>query len=193
MDIYREAIDKFGEIYERAKKSEPANPNAMVLATADAEGRPTARTVLLKSFDTHGFVFFTNHESRKAHQLAGNPRAALNFYWKSLDEQISVEGSVSPVSHDEAEAYWETRPRESQIGAWASLQSRVLDQWKTLEQRVQEFNNKYRDAVPRPNWWSGFRVKPNRIEFWKAGAHRLHQRTLYENVGKGWEKHLLFP
>jgi len=194
MELYEEALQKFAEALGRAEKSEPSDPNAMTLSTASADGRPSGRMVLLKGFDAHGFVFFTNHESRKAQHLTSNPRAALTFHWKSLGEQIHIEGTVTPVSKLEADDYWKTRPRESQIGAWASLQSRMLDNRKTLEDRMAEFDKKYRKgAVPRPAWWSGFRVKPNRIEFWKAAPFRLHHRTLYESHGKGWEKHLLFP
>ncbi len=194
MDLYKEALQEFTTAFERAKKSEPSDANAMTLGTASADGRPSTRVVLLKGYDDHGFVFFTNHESRKAQHLAANPRASLSFHWKSLEEQVHIEGTVTPVSREEADEYWKTRPRESQIGAWASLQSRVLEHRKTLEDRVAEFEKKYANApVPRPNWWSGYRVKPNRIEFWKAAPHRLHYRTLYESHGKGWEKHLLFP
>lgn len=194
MDLYQEALDKFTDVFDRAQKNEPSNPNAMTLSTASADGRPSARMVLLKGFDKNGFVFFTNFESRKAQHLTANPRAALTFHWKSLDEQVHVEGSVTTVSSKEADAYWKTRPRDSQLGAWASLQSRPLDARNTLEARLAEFTKKYeKGAVPRPSWWSGFRVKPSRIEFWKAGEHRLHHRTAYENQGSGWTKHLLFP
>lgn len=194
MELYKEAIEKFSEVYKRAQACGLKEPSAMTLATAAPDGRPSARTVLLKGFDIHGFVFFTNHESRKGQQLAGNPRAALCFLWQPLEEQVLVEGSVSAVTNDEAESYWKTRPRESQLGAWASLQSRTLDGQKTLEDRFVEFEKKYaKGVIPRPKWWSGFRVMPNRIEFWKAAPFRLHQRTLYENQGSGWKKTLLFP
>lgn len=194
MDLYQEAIDLFTDAYTRAQTCGLKEPTAMTLATAAPDGRPSARTVLLKSFDKRGFVFFTNHDSRKGQHLAANPRAALCFYWQPLGEQAHVEGAVAPVDHDEADAYWKTRPRESQIGAWASLQSRPLDSRKTLEERYAEFEKKYaKGAVPRPTWWSGFRVIPNRIELWKAGVFRLHHRTVYENHGKGWTKTLLFP
>jgi pyridoxamine 5'-phosphate oxidase len=194
MDLYLEALDKFSEIYKRAQECGLKEPAAMTLATASPDGRPSARTVLLKGFDKHGFVFFTNHESRKAQQLAGNPRAALCFHWQPIEEQVIVEGSVTPVSHEEAEAYWKTRPRESQLGAWASLQSRPLEHRKTLEDRFADFEKKYaKGHVPRPTWWSGYRVMPNRIEFWKAAPFRLHFRTLYETHGNGWKKSLLFP
>ncbi|MCG3205614.1 MAG: Pyridoxine/pyridoxamine 5'-phosphate oxidase [Elusimicrobia bacterium] len=194
MDLYQEALQKFAEVFERAKLSEASDPNAMVVATASADGRPSSRTLLLKGFDSHGFVFYTNHESRKAQHLMANPRVSLTFYWKSLMEQVHIEGTVTAVTPEEADVYWKTRPRESQIGAWASLQSRVLDHRKTLEDRVEEFNKKYtHHEVPRPPWWSGFRVKPNRIEFWKGEAFRLHYRTLYESQGGAWKKHLLFP
>lgn len=194
MDLYSEAIEKFREAYARAQSCGLKEPTAMTLATATAEGRPSIRTVLLKGFDSHGFVFFTNHESRKGQQLAANPRAAICFHWPPLEEQVIVEGAVAPVSHDESEEYWATRPRESQIGAWASMQSRPLDSRKTLEERYAEFATKYKKGkVPRPAWWSGVRVVPNRIEFWKAAPFRLHHRTVYENHGKGWKKTLLYP
>src|SRR5262245_9833773 len=143
MDLYKEAIDKFTEIYARAQLCGLKEPTAMTLATSAPDGRPSVRTVLLKGFDRHGFVFFTNHDSRKGQHLSANPRAALCFHWQPLEEQIIIEGSVSPVTHDEAEAYWKTRARESQIGAWASLQSRTLDNRKTLENRYEEFEKKY--------------------------------------------------
>ena len=194
MDLYQEAIDKFAEVYQRAQTCGLKEPTAMTLATSAPDGRPAARTVLLKGFDKHGFVFFTNHDSRKGQHLSANPRAALCFHWQPLEEQVLIEGSVSPVKHEEAEAYWKTRARESQLGAWASLQSRPLDNRKTLEERYAEAEKKYaKGPVPRPAWWSGFRVLPNRIEFWKAGAHRLHHRTLYEKQTDGWKKNLLFP
>ena len=194
MELLKEAIEKFAEIYKQAQTCGVKDASAVTLATASMDGRPSARTVLLKGFDHHGFVFFTNHESRKGQHLHSNPRAALCFYWPPMDQQIHVEGSVSPVTHEEADAYWKTRPRESQIGAWASMQSSMLDSRSTLETRFSEFEQKYLNhPVPRPKWWSGYRVSPYRIEFWHAGAHRLHHRLLYEIQGSGWKKTLLFP
>ena len=194
MDIYLEAIEKFSEVYQRAQACGLKEPSAMTLATSSPDGRPSVRTVLLKGFDKHGFVFFTNHESRKAQQLTGNPQAALAFHWQPLEEQVLMEGTVTTVTAKEADAYWKTRPRESQLGAWASLQSRPLEHRKTLEDRFAEFEKKYaKGSVPRPAWWSGFRLMPSRIEFWKAAPFRLHHRTLYENQGKGWKRTLLFP
>jgi pyridoxamine 5'-phosphate oxidase len=194
MDLYKEALDAFTDAFEQAKKTEPADPNAMTLATADPNGRPHARVVLLKDFDERGFVFYTNTMSRKGQQLVANPHAALAFHWKSLERQVHIEGPVSMVTPAEADAYFATRPRISQIGAWASLQSQRLDQRKTLEERVVQFEKKYAGLdVPRPPHWSGFRVLPQRIEFWTAEPYRLHRRTVYEHVAGNWTKFLLYP
>jgi pyridoxamine 5'-phosphate oxidase len=194
MDLYKEALAAFADLFERAKKSEPAEPNAMTLATAGLDARPHARVVLLKEFDARGFVFYTNTTSRKGQQLSENPHAALAFYWKSLERQVHIEGSVTPVTPEEADAYWSTRARVSQIGGWASLQSEKLDERRTLEKRVRHFEKMYEGkSVPRPPHWSGFRVAPERIELWKAEPHRLHQRTVYERAPSGWTKFLLYP
>jgi pyridoxamine 5'-phosphate oxidase len=194
MDLYKEALKTFAEQFEEAKKSEPSDANAMTLSTASPTGTPHARVVLLKDFDHHGFVFYTNTTSHKGQQLAANPQAALTFYWKSLVRQVHIEGTVLTVTSAEADAYWATRPRVSQIGAWASLQSQKLDQRTTLLERVTQFDKKFHGAaVPRPPHWSGYRVFPQRIEFWRAEEFRLHHRTVYEHTPAGWTSFLLYP
>ena len=194
MDLYSEALQRFDELFHRAATVGLAEPTAMTVATADGHGLPSARTILLKAYDVRGFVFFTNQLSRKGRQLAENPRAALCFFWQPLMEQVQIEGSVTEVTPEEADAYWLTRPRESQIGAWASAQSRPLDGRATLESRFAQYAQRFAEtAVPRPPHWSGYRVEPRRIEFWKSGAHRLHERVCYEQVGEGWTVTLLNP
>ncbi|NIR28269.1 MAG: pyridoxamine 5'-phosphate oxidase [Gammaproteobacteria bacterium] len=192
--LYREALERFHALHQRALRTDLREPTAVTLATADAEGRPSARTVLLKGFDEQGFVFYTNLSSRKGHHLGENPRAALCFFWQPLFEQVLVEGRVEEVDHEEADAYWATRPREAQIGAWASHQSEPLDRRETLEQRVAQYRQKFKGrAVPRPPHWSGFRVIPDRMEFWKARDYRLHDRVCYRVVDGEWTVTLLNP
>jgi pyridoxamine 5'-phosphate oxidase len=177
-----------------AEKSEPNDPNAMALATADAEGRPSVRMVLLKSADEGGFVFFTNLESRKGTELQANPHAALCLHWKSLRRQIRAEGRIERVSDQDADTYFATRARASQIGAWASQQSRPLEGRFQLEKRVGEFAAKFGlGKVPRPPHWSGFRLVPERIEFWHDRPFRLHDRFNYRRVDGIWRLEHLYP
>ena len=186
----------FAEWLAEAAKSEPADPNAMTLATVDAQGLPDARTVLLKDFDEAGLVFYTNLESAKGHELAANPRAALLFHWKSLRRQVRVRGTVSGVSDAEADAYFATRAKDSQIGAWASAQSQPLPEPHALEKAVAAYALKFAlGKPPRPPHWSGFRVEPLAIEFWRAGRFRLHRRTLFNRPAPGaaWAVTALFP
>jgi len=185
----------FEEWLAEAQLSEPNDPAAMALATADAAGRPSVRMVLLKGNDERGFVFYTNQRSRKGAELAANPRAALLFHWKSLRRQVRVEGPVEPVSDAEADAYFATRARDSQLGAWASDQSQPLDARETFEARYQKVRARYEGRdVPRPPHWSGYRVVPERIEFWNDRAHRLHERRLFTRLeGGGWSEGLLYP
>lgn len=184
----------FADWFAEAGNKEPNDPNAMVLATVDSEGMPSLRMVLLKGFDEAGLVFYTNLESRKGTQLLANPKTALLFHWKSLRRQVRVEGIASPVSGEEADAYFASRPRQSQIGAWASDQSRPLQARFELEKRVAKFAAKYAiGKVPRPAHWSGFRIRPERIEFWQDGAFRLHDRLVYHRAPGGWRTERLFP
>ena len=186
-------FDLFEVWFAEASEVEPNDPNAMALATVDREGMPDARTVLMKGRDRRGFVFYTNLESAKGTALSANPRAALLFHWKSLRRQVRARGTVEPVNPNEADAYFASRPRGSRIGAWASQQSRPAADRAMLEQRVAEREAEFPDDVPRPPFWSGYRVVPQSFEFWQDGAFRLHDRFRYERSGEGWAVTRLFP
>jgi len=177
-----------------AEKSEPNDPNAMALATTTVAGAPSVRMVLLKGFDDAGFVFYTNAESRKGQELAANPQAALLFHWKSLRRQIRVEGAVTPVSEAESDQYFTSRARLSRLGAWASAQSRVMASRPEFLLKIAAVTAKYvgRD-VPRPEYWSGWRVRPDAIEFWQDMPFRLHDRVRYQRSGESWTHDRLYP
>jgi pyridoxamine 5'-phosphate oxidase len=169
-------------------------PDAMVLSTVDGDGQPSGRFVLLKAFDDRGFVFYTNLQSRKAQALRGNPRASLCAYWPALGKQVRIEGAVEPVSASEADAYFASRPRDSQIGAWASHQSQPVASRQALDERVSEIRTRFSGAaVPRPPFWSGYRLVPRSIEFWTRDAARLHVRERFERSGDAWFETILFP
>ena len=189
-------LDLFAEWYAEAERSEPDLPSAMSLATVGPDGTPALRMVLLKGFDAQGFVFYTNTQSRKGLHLAAHPKAALLFHWKSLGRQVRLEGPVSPTTTQEADEYFATRERGSQIGAWASDQSRPLESRFALEKRVAEFTARHViGKVPRPPHWSGFRLKPVLIEFWQDGAFRLHDRLEYRRASPDapWTTRTLYP
>jgi pyridoxamine 5'-phosphate oxidase len=184
----------FAEWLAQAEAKEPNDPNAMALATVDADGLPNVRMVLLKGFDETGFVFFTNYESAKGIELLAHPRAALCLHWKSIRRQIRIRGDVTPVSGAEADAYFATRARGSRIGAWASQQSRSLESRFALEKSVAAYTVKFGvGEIPRPAYWSGFRLAPVEIEFWSNGAFRLHDRIRFRKKGDAWEKTRLYP
>ena len=184
----------FDQWFAQARTSELNDPEAMALATADAAGQPSVRMVLLKGHGPDGFVFYTNEQSAKGEQLAANSKAALLLHWKSLRRQVRVEGPVEQVAGDDADAYFASRGRDSRLGAWASDQSRALDSRETFEQRFAQAEQRFADQdVPRPPHWGGFRVVPERIEFWMDRAHRLHERRLFTRTGDGWVEGLLYP
>ncbi|MEX0606610.1 MAG: pyridoxamine 5'-phosphate oxidase [Halofilum sp. (in: g-proteobacteria)] len=194
---YREAIARFQSVLDEARAVSNGfmgNDPAMTLATTDAQGRPSLRTVLLKGVDERGFVFYTNLNSRKGRALAARPHAALLFFWPELKRQVNVEGGTEAVSDEESNAYWSSRPRESQLGAWASDQSAPLANREEYEQRLAAVRQRYRDcAVPRPPYWAGFRVVPDRIEFWHEREFRQHERECFWREGEDWRWTLLNP
>jgi pyridoxamine 5'-phosphate oxidase len=190
-------IERFRAVYEMAEKLDRVlvpDPNAMALGTIEEGGQPSVRIVLLKSFDERGFVFYTNYHGRKGRHLLAHPKAALCFHWPPLEIQVRVEGSVTKVADEEADAYFATRQRLSQIGAWASLQSEPIEHPADLEERVAKYEKEFEGKqVPRPQHWSGFRVAPERMEFWKNRPNRLHERHLYVRQDGGWKIETLYP
>ena len=198
MNKTKSAVDEpvvvFNEWLKEANASEPNNPNACALATADNLGKPAVRMVLLKDIDERGFVFYTNSESRKGRELLENPRASLCFHWKSLDRQVRVDGYVEKVIETEANAYFDSRTRESQIGAWASRQSQELKSKFDLERRIDQFTVKFEmKKVPRPEFWEGYRVVHKKVEFWAEKKFRLHDRYVYSRTNAGWKITKLYP
>lgn len=190
----QDPFHRFRDWYEDARSSSHSVPNAMCLSTVGADGSPAARMVLLGSFDRRGFVFHTNYESRKAAELAACPRAALLFWWEPLNRQVRIEGSVERTAPEESDAYFAARPRASQVGAWASAQSRHLPFRETLERRMWTFEARFKDApVPRPPYWGGYRVLPSAFEFWTGREDRLHERIRYDRSRQGWAVTLLYP
>jgi pyridoxamine 5'-phosphate oxidase len=187
-------LQLFDQWFAEARASEPNDPEAMALATANAGGSPSVRMVLLKAHGPGGFVFYTNEQSEKGNQLAANSNAALLFHWKSLRRQVRIEGEVERVPDDEADTYFATRSRDSQLGAWASDQSRPLESQEFFEARYEEIERKFEGQdVPRPPHWGGYRVIPISIEFWTDRPHRLHERRLFTREGDGWRESLLYP
>ena len=190
-------MERFRSVYALAEKIDRSilpDPSAMALGTVDDGGQPAVRIVLLKAFDDGGFVFYTNYEGRKGRHLLSNPNAALCFYWPTIDIQVRIEGTVTKVAEKEADAYFATRHRQSQIGAWASRQSEPLETPTALDERVRKYETEFEGkGVPRPKYWSGFRVRPERIEFWKGKPNRLHERHLYTRAGAGWKIETIYP
>ena len=188
-------IEQFRRWFDEVLAADPHEPNAMTVATTTPDGRPSARIVLLKGFDERGFVFYTNYEGRKSGELETNPYAALVFYWGELERQVRIEGRVSRVSEEESDAYFAGRPRGSQLGAWASEQSRQLQDRSALEERLRELEAEYEGReVPRPPFWGGYRVEPEVIEFWQGRENRLHDRLVYRRSDDdGWSRKRLQP
>lgn len=191
---YQQAVKRFAELFAQARTLPLAEPTAMSLATVGTDGQPSVRTVLLKVFDARGFVFYTNKRSRKAGQIESTHRAALCFFWQPLMQQVLVEGEITDVDDSEADAYWVTRPRISQIGAWASSQSEELTDRAELDRRYAEFEERFAESpVPRPPHWSGYRLTPHLIEFWSSRPGRLHERERYFMQDGAWRYALIFP
>ncbi|MGK7295683.1 MAG: pyridoxamine 5'-phosphate oxidase [Candidatus Wenzhouxiangella sp. M2_3B_020] len=194
MRLNDEIIERFQAGFDEAVEAGVPEPTAMSLGTVGADGRPSVRVVLMKGYDAEGFVFYTNTRSRKGDQLAANDAAALTFWWPRTEQQVLIEGRASPVTAEEADAYFASRPRGSRIGAWASKQSSELDDRQTLVDRVRSLEAEYEGKeIPRPPHWSGYRVDADRVEFWYGREYRLHERILYTAGDDGWEKKLLYP
>jgi pyridoxamine 5'-phosphate oxidase len=192
-DLGPDPIERFRAWFDDAREAGILFPEAVALATADADGRPVVRHVLAKGVDRRGFTFFTNRDSRKGRHLAANPNAALAFLWRELDRQVCVTGAVAPISDAESDAYFATRPREARLGAWASRQSRVVSSRDELEEAFVSADERFPGDVPRPQHWGGYRLVPETIEFWKGRAHRLHDRFRYTREGDGWRLERLWP
>jgi pyridoxamine 5'-phosphate oxidase len=193
---FQDPFEWFARWFDEAKRTISDNPDAMALATIDAEGRPSIRQVLLKGFGPRGFVFHTNYGSRKAREIDAHPAVALNLYWRGLERQVRIEGKAERLGAAESDAYFATRSRESQLGAWAARQSRPLASRRELLERIAHFEEKFSDSpVPRPPHWGGYRVVPERIEFWQARPHRLHTRWVFErpNPEASWDIGMLYP
>ena len=188
-------IDLFKEWFDESKKYEQKDPNALALATSDETGTPSVRMVLLKGYDEKGFVFFTNFNSNKSNDIKNNPNASMCFHWKSLQRQVRVTGNVSQVSNEEADLYFNSRPYESRIGAWASDQSKVMNKREEFLKKIEETKNKYKDKnnLPRPKHWSGWCLSPNSFEFWLGDKYRIHERLRYNKVSSNWKKEILYP
>ena len=192
-DVARDPIEQFGRWFEEARQAEITEPNAMVLATATSTGRPAARTVLLKGFDARGFVFFTNYDSRKGAEMRSNPHASLLFVWLELERQVRIEGTVAKASAEESDDYYRSRPVDSRLGAWASPQSRVMRDRLAIEARFDEARRLHGDDPQRPPYWGGYRLTPDRLEFWQGRESRLHDRVQYRFEQGRWVIERLAP
>lgn len=193
-DIAANPVEQFTRWWMEAVKSEITEVNAMTLSTATKDGKPSARIVLLKDYDEKGFVFFTNYNSHKGKELAENPYVALTFFWKEIERQVRIEGKVEKVSAEESDAYFFSRPQGSRVGAWASEQSVVIANRQLLEENVKRFTEEFKNSIPRPPHWGGYRVMPLKIEFWQGRSNRLHDRIQYTKINKGsWKAERLAP
>ncbi len=186
-------FDQFTTWFAEYQKTKPLEPNAMFLATADGDGVPSGRVVLLKAFDKKGFVFYTNYESRKGHDLAVNPLASLTFYWEGMSRQVRIFGKVKKVSREESDIYFASRELESRLGAWASSQGKIIKSRSELLEKLDKLRAKFKKNIPRPEYWGGYRVMPSRIEFWQGRDNRMHDRVEYLLKGKAWKRQRLSP